>query len=110
MEAGQVLGFFFNKSMMQCIKIFLTFLEDKLEDPNMEIVRMSELPILYRTLYDMDTLPKKVLEELSEMSGQKKGICHGEVCQTLISGICNITKLYHFQSKPSLYLHTSFRL
>lgn len=76
----------------------------------MEIVRMSELPILYRTLYDMDTLPKKVLEELSEMSGQKKGICHGEVCQTLISGICNITKLYHFQSKPSLYLHTSFRL
>lgn len=76
----------------------------------MEIVRMSELPILYRTLYDMDTLPKKVLEELSEMSGQKKGICHGEVCQTLISGICNITKLYHFQSKPSLCLHTSFRL
>lgn len=76
----------------------------------MEIVRMSELPILYRTLFDMDTLPKKVLEELSEMSGQKKGICHGEVCQTLISGICNITKLYHFQSKPSLYLHTSFRL
>lgn len=41
---------------------------------------MSELPILYRTLYDMDTLPKKVLEELSEMSGQKKGICQGKVC------------------------------
>lgn len=59
---------------------------------------MSELPILYRTLYDVDTLPKKVLEELSEMSGQKKGICQGEVCQTLISGICYITKLYHFQS------------
>lgn len=48
----------------------------------MEIVRMSELPILYRTLYDVDTLPKKVLEELTEMSGQKKGICQGKVCLT----------------------------
>ncbi|XP_061197929.1 CST complex subunit STN1-like [Saccostrea echinata] len=41
---------------------------NKIEDPNMEIVRMAELPVLYRTLYDVDTLPKKVLEELSEMS------------------------------------------
>lgn len=56
---------------------------NKLEDPNMEIVRMSELPILYRTLYDVDTLPKKVLEELTEMSGQKKGICQGKIVPEL---------------------------
>jgi hypothetical protein len=45
----------------------------------MEAVRMSELPMLYRTLYDVDTLPKKVAEELRDKSFGTDGGNQGEV-------------------------------
>ncbi|XP_062587423.1 CST complex subunit STN1-like isoform X1 [Saccostrea cucullata] len=57
---------------------------NKLEDPNMELVRMAELPGLYRTSYDVDTLPKKVLEEITEMSqGNNVKRCQREVVPEL---------------------------
>ena len=40
---------------------------------------MSELPTLYRTQYDVDTLPKKVAEELRDKSRGSDGGDAGEV-------------------------------